>query len=76
MRDRTECGASDARGNRCTQGKSDLQRSKLYGKIGKQIAQAARAGGADPVANGRLKELMDVARAAQVGAPLHHRQTE
>lgn len=49
-----------------TQGKSDQQRAKLYGKIGKQIAQAARKGGVNPLDNSRLKELMEVARAAQV----------
>jgi hypothetical protein len=48
------------------QGKADQQRAKLYGKIGKQIAQAARKGGASPQENSRLKELMDFARAAQV----------
>lgn len=47
-------------------GKSDQQRAKLYGKIGKQIAQAARTGGTSPLENSRLKELMDIARAAQV----------
>lgn len=47
-------------------GKADQQRAKLYGKIGKQIAQAARKGGASPQENSRLKELMDFARAAQV----------
>ncbi len=51
------------------QGKTDLQRSKLYGKMGKQIAQAAREGGADPQANDRLRDLMEIARATQVPAP-------
>lgn len=50
------------------QGKTDLQRSKLYGKMGKQIAQAAREGGADPQANDRLRDLMEMARATQVPA--------
>jgi len=47
-------------------GKSDLARCKVYAKIGKQIAQAARAGGTDPAENSRLRDLMNVARAANV----------
>ena len=34
-----------------------------YGKIGKQIVQAAKAGGADPIANARLREVLRLVRA-------------
>ena len=47
-------------------GKADAQKSKLYGKIGKQIAQAVRQGGPDALANSRLKDALAAAKAAQV----------
>lgn len=47
-------------------GKADAQKSKLYGKIGKQIAQAVRQGGPDTVANTRLREALAAAKLAQV----------
>lgn len=47
-------------------GKADAQKAKLYGKIGKLIAQAVRAGGADPIANTRLREILGQAKLAQL----------
>jgi len=47
-------------------GKADAQKSKLYGKIGKLIAQAVRAGGPDPIANSRLREILQQATVAQL----------
>lgn len=47
-------------------GKADAQKAKLYGKIGKLIAQAVRSGGADPIANARLREYLAQAKVAQV----------
>lgn len=48
-------------------GKADAQKSKLYGKIGKQIAQAVRQGGPDALANTRLRDALAAAKMAQVG---------
>ncbi len=47
-------------------GKADAQKAKLYGKIGKLIAQAVRAGGADPIANSRLRDVLAQATVAQL----------
>mmetsp|Transcript_1851 Transcript_1851/g.6643 ORF Transcript_1851/g.6643 Transcript_1851/m.6643 type:complete len:299 (-) Transcript_1851:132-1028(-) len=47
-------------------GKEDALRSKLYGKIGKQIVQAVKAGGPDPVANQHLGDILKVAKQANV----------
>jgi transcriptional/translational regulatory protein YebC/TACO1 len=47
-------------------GKADAQKAKLYGKIGKLIAQAVRAGGADPIANSRLRDVLQQATVAQL----------
>ncbi len=44
-----------------------MARSKLYGKIGKQLVAAVRAGGPDPVSNTKLKEVL-----AQVCSALGH----
>lgn len=46
--------------------KADAQKAKLYGKIGKLIAQAVRSGGADPIANSRLRDVLQQAKLAQV----------
>ena len=46
--------------------KTDLQRAKVFTKIGKEIAMAVRDGGADPVSNGRLKDLIAKAKANNV----------
>ncbi|EFN55164.1 hypothetical protein CHLNCDRAFT_52504 [Chlorella variabilis] len=47
-------------------GKADAQKSKLYGKIGKQIAQAVRQGGPDALGNLRLRDALAAAKMAQV----------
>ncbi len=47
-------------------GKSDAAKAKLYGKLGKMIAQEVRAGGPDPVANARLRDIIAQAKAAQL----------
>jgi YebC/PmpR family DNA-binding regulatory protein len=41
-----------------------MKRAKLYGKLGKLILQAAKAGGPDPIANARLREALAVAKQA------------
>ncbi len=46
--------------------KTDLQRAKVFTKIGKEIAMAVRAGGADPASNGKLKDLIAKAKANNV----------
>ena len=38
--------------------KTDLQRAKIFTKIGKEIAIAVRDGGADPASNDKLKDLI------------------
>lgn len=38
--------------------KTDLQRAKVFTKIGKEIAMAVRDGGPDPVSNGKLRDLL------------------
>ncbi len=50
--------------------KADAAKAKLFGKIGKQIAQAVRQGGPDQVANARLREALAAAKVAQVGGTL------
>ena len=49
-----------------SQGKSDGLKAKLYGKYGKLVLQAAKAGGSDPSANRQLSVLLDQARRAGV----------
>ncbi len=46
--------------------KTDLQRAKIFTKIGKEIAIAVRDGGPDPASNGRLKDLIAKAKANNV----------
>ncbi|KAK2076458.1 hypothetical protein QBZ16_000983 [Prototheca wickerhamii] len=46
--------------------KSDGQKAKLYGKLGKLIAQAARAGGPNPVVNERLRDVLHQAKLASL----------
>lgn len=46
--------------------KTDLQRAKVFTKIGKEIAMAVRDGGADPSTNGKLKDLIAKAKANNV----------
>ena len=47
-------------------GKADQAKAKLYGKIGKLIAQEVRAGGPDPIANSKLRDVLQQAKNAQV----------
>lgn len=46
--------------------KTDLQRAKIFTKIGKEIAMAVRDGGPDPVSNGKLRDLIAKAKANNV----------
>lgn len=46
--------------------KTDAQRAKIFTKIGKEISIAIREGGADPVSNGKLRDLIAKARANNV----------
>lgn len=48
------------------QNSQDMRKSKLYGKIGKLILQAVKAGGPDVVANSRLKEVLKQAQQAAI----------
>ena len=42
--------------------KSDAQKAKIFTKMGREIAVAAKAGGPDPEVNGRLKDAIAKAR--------------
>ena len=46
--------------------KTDLQRAKIFTKIGKEMAIAVREGGPDPVSNSKLKELIAKAKSLNV----------
>lgn len=46
--------------------KTDLQRAKVFTKIGKEIAMAVRDGGPDPVSNTKLRDLIAKAKANNV----------
>lgn len=46
--------------------KTDSQRAKVFTKIGKEIAMAVRDGGADPVSNSKLSDLIAKAKANNV----------
>lgn len=46
--------------------KTDAQRGKIFTKIGKEIAIAVREGGADPVSNSKLKDLIVKAKSNNV----------
>ena len=48
------------------QNSQDMRKSKLYGKIGKLILQAVKAGGPDAVANSRLKDVLKQAQQAAI----------
>lgn len=43
-------------------GKADAIKGKLYGRWGKKIVQCAKAGGADPIANSKLGNLLKEAK--------------
>jgi len=46
--------------------KTDAQRAKVFTKIGKEIAMAVKAGGADPAANSKLRDLISKAKSLNV----------
>lgn len=46
--------------------KTDLQRAKIFTKIGKEIAMAVRDGGSDPATNSKLADLISKAKANNV----------
>ena len=46
--------------------KTDAQRAKVFTKIGKEMAIAIRDGGADPVSNGKLADLISKAKSLNV----------
>lgn len=48
-------------------GKTDAQRAKVFTKIGREIMVAVKEGGADPAANGKLRDL--IAKAKQNNVP-------
>ena len=47
--------------------KTDAQKAKVFTKIGKEMAIAIRAGGADPAVNGKLRDL--IAKAKNLNVP-------
>ena len=47
-------------------GKSDAQRGKAFTKLGRELAIAVKAGGANPDANSRLKDVIAKAKAANM----------
>ena len=49
-----------------TKEKPDAQRAKVFTKIGKEMAVAIREGGADPVSNSKLRDLIQKAKANNV----------
>ena len=46
--------------------KTDAQRAKVFTKIGKEMAVAIREGGADPISNSKLRDLIQKAKANNV----------
>ena len=46
--------------------KTDAQKAKVFTKIGKEMAIAIREGGADPVSNSKLRDLIQKAKANNV----------
>lgn len=46
--------------------KSDAQKAKIFTKLGREIAVAAKSGGADPEVNSRLKDVIAKAKAANM----------
>ncbi|MBR2615864.1 MAG: YebC/PmpR family DNA-binding transcriptional regulator [Clostridia bacterium] len=46
--------------------KTDAQRAKVFTKVGKEIAMAVKAGGADPAANSKLRDLISKAKSLNV----------
>ena len=48
--------------------KTDAQKAKIFTKVGREIAVAVREGGPDPANNGRLRDAIAKAKAANVPA--------
>lgn len=48
------------------QNSQDMRKAKLYGKLGKLILQAVKAGGPDAVVNSKLKEVLKQAQQAAI----------
>lgn len=48
------------------QNSQDARKSKLYGKIGKLIVQAVKAGGTDKIGNARLHDVLKQAQQASI----------
>ncbi len=46
--------------------KTDAQRAKVFTKVGKEIAMAVKAGGADPNSNSKLRDLIAKAKSLNV----------
>jgi len=46
--------------------KTDSQKARIFTKMGREIAVAVREGGADPLANGKLRELIAKAKGLNV----------
>lgn len=46
--------------------KTDAQRAKIFTKIGREIAVAVRSGGANPEANGKLRDLIAKAKSNNI----------
>ena len=46
--------------------KTDAQKAKVFTKMGREIAVAVREGGADPSVNGKLRDIIAKAKAANV----------
>ena len=46
--------------------KSDAAKAKVFTKVGKEIAVAVKAGGPDPVSNGKLRDLIAKAKSLNV----------
>jgi len=46
--------------------KTDSQRAKIFTKVGREIAVAIKEGGADPAVNGKLRDVIAKAKAANV----------
>ena len=46
--------------------KTDAQRAKTFTKVGKEIAMAVKAGGADPESNSKLRDLIQKAKSLNV----------
>ena len=48
------------------QNTQDARKSKLYGKIGKLVVQAVKAGGTDKIGNARLYDVLKQAQQASI----------